>query len=141
LSEEFFSKVRIDIEEQKRALSTFATRTDVSQNDRALLLKAEYYLLRLSRVLYVNKIDSVIFRIRESQNAFPELHGKTMSLPLRNHYQGIIRLLATIQSESIKTMRMLRVSNKPFCWSPGRIINLHTGDRYAISQAILFVKK
>jgi hypothetical protein len=26
-------------------LSTFATRTDVSQNDKAILLKAEYYLL------------------------------------------------------------------------------------------------
>ena len=45
MSEEFFSKVRIDIEEQKRALSTFATRTDVSQNDKAILLKAEYYSL------------------------------------------------------------------------------------------------
>jgi hypothetical protein len=101
LSEEFFSKVRIDIDDQKRVLSTFATRTDVSQNDKAILLKAEYYLLRLSRVLYVKKIDSVLFRIRESQNAFPELHGKTMSLPLRDHYQGIIRLLATIQSELV----------------------------------------
>ena len=40
MSEEFFSKVRVDIEEQKRALSTFATRTDVSQNDKAILLKA-----------------------------------------------------------------------------------------------------
>jgi hypothetical protein len=98
MSEDFFSKVRIDIEEQKRALSTFATRTDVSQNDKAILLKAEYYLLRLSRVLYVNKIDSVLFRIRESQNAFPELHGRTRSLPLRNHYHRIIRLLGTIQS-------------------------------------------
>ena len=76
MSEEFFSKVRIDIEEQKRALSTFATRTDVSQNDKAILLKAEYYLLRLSRVLY-DEIDSALFRLRESQNAFPELHGKT----------------------------------------------------------------
>jgi len=101
MSEDFFSKVRIDIEEQKRALSTFATRTNVSQNDRAILLKAEYYLLRISRVLYVNKIDSALFRIRESQNAFPELHGRTKSLPLRNHYQGIIRLLATIQSELV----------------------------------------
>jgi hypothetical protein len=95
LSEEFFSKVRIDIDDQKRVLSTFATRTDVSQNDNAILLKAEYYLLRLSRVLYVKKIDSVLFRIRESQNAFPELHGKTMSPPLRDHYQGIIKLLAS----------------------------------------------
>jgi hypothetical protein len=101
LSEEFFSKVRIDIEEQKRALSTSATRIDVSQNDKAILLKAEYYLLRLSRVLYVNKIDSALFRIRESQNAFPELHGKTKSLSLRNHYEGIIRLLAMIQSELV----------------------------------------
>jgi hypothetical protein len=101
MSEEFFSKVRIDIEEQKGALSTFVTRTDVSQNDRAILLKAEYYLLRLSRVLYVNKIDSALFRIRESQNAFPELHGKTRSLLLRDHYQEIMRLLATIQSELV----------------------------------------
>ena len=51
MSEEFFSKVRIDIEEQKNVLSTFATSTDISQNDKAILLKAEYYLLRLSRVL------------------------------------------------------------------------------------------
>jgi hypothetical protein len=101
LSEEFLSKIRIDIEEQKRVLSTFATRTDVSMNDKAILLKSEYYLLRLSRVLYVNKINSALFRIRESQNAFPELHGKTRSLLLRNHYQGIIRLLATIQSELV----------------------------------------
>ena len=102
MSEEFFSKVRIDIEEQKRALSTFATRTtDISQNDKAILLKAEYYLLRLSRVLYVNKIDSALFRIRESQNAFPELHGKTRSLPLKNHYEKIIRLLVKIQSELV----------------------------------------
>ncbi len=101
MSEEFFSKVRTDIKEQKRALSTFATRTDVSQNDKAILLKAEYYLLRLSRVLYVNKIDSALFRIRESQNAFPELHGKTRSLLLRNHYEGIMRLIAIIQSELV----------------------------------------
>jgi hypothetical protein len=101
LSKEFFSKVRIDIEEQKRVLSMFATRTDVSQNDKAILLKAEYYLLRVSRVLYVNKANSALFRIRESQNAFPELHGKTKSVPLRNHYQGIIRLLAAIQSELV----------------------------------------
>jgi hypothetical protein len=101
LSEEFFSKVRIVIEEQKKVLSTFATRTDVSQNDKAILLKAEYYLLRLSRVLYINKINSALFRIRESQNAFPELHGKTRSLVLRNHYQEIIRLLATIQFELV----------------------------------------
>ena len=67
----------------------------------AILLKAEYYLLRLSRVLYVNKINSALFRIRESQNAFPELHGKTRSLLLRNHYQEIIRLLATIQFELV----------------------------------------
>lgn len=99
MSEEFFSRVRIVLEEQKKELSTFATRTDVSQNDKAILLKAEYYLLRLSRVLYVNKISSALFRIRESQNAFPELHGKTRSLLLRDHYQEIIRLLATIQSE------------------------------------------
>ena len=101
MSEEFFSKVRIDIENQKRILSTFSTRTDISQNDKAILLKAEYYLLRLSRVLYVNKIDSALFRMRESQNTFPELHGKTRSLPLRNYYHGIIRWLATIQSELI----------------------------------------
>ena len=99
MSEEFFSKVRIVIEEQKKVLSTFAIRTDVSQNDKAILLKAEYYLLRLSRVLYVNKINSALFRIRESQNAFPKLHSKTRSLLLRNQYQEIIRLLATIQSE------------------------------------------
>ena len=99
MSEEFFSKVRIDIEEQKRALSTFATRTDVSQNDKAILLKTEYYLLRLSRVLYVNKIDSALFRIRKSQNTFPELHSKTKNLCLRNHYEKIIRLLIKIQSE------------------------------------------
>ena len=101
MSEEFFSKVRIDIEEQKRVLSEFATRTDVSQNDKAILLKAEYYLLRLSRVLYVNKIDSALFRLRESQNAFPELHGKTRSLLLKNHYEGIMRLIAIIQSELV----------------------------------------
>ena len=100
MSEEFFSKVRIDIEEQKRALSTFATRTDVSQNDKAILLKAEYYLLRLSRVLYVNKIDSALFRIRESQNALPD-SVKTRNLLLRNHYEGIIRLLVMIQSELV----------------------------------------
>ncbi len=47
MSEEFCSKLRIKIEEQKKILSTFATRTDVSQNDKAILLKAEYYLLRL----------------------------------------------------------------------------------------------
>jgi hypothetical protein len=81
------------------SLSTFATRTDVSQNDKAILLKAEYYLLRLSRVLYGNKIDSALFRIKESQNAFPELHGKTKSLLLRNQYEGIIRKLAKMQSE------------------------------------------
>ena len=101
MSEEFFSKVRIDIEEQKNVLSTFATSTDISQNDKAILLKAEYYLLRLSRVLYVNKIDSALFRIRESQNAFPELHGKTRSLPLKNHYEKIIRLLIKIRSELV----------------------------------------
>jgi hypothetical protein len=44
----------------------FATRTDVSQNDKAILLKAEYYLLRVSRVLYVNKANSALFRMRES---------------------------------------------------------------------------
>ena len=101
MSEEFFSEVKTDIEERKRILSTFATRTDISQNDKAILLKAEYYLLRLSRVLYSNKIDSALFRIRESQSAFPELHGKTRSLPLRNQYQEIIGLLATIQSELV----------------------------------------
>ena len=99
MSEEFFSKVRIDIEEQKSALSTLAIHTDVSQNDKAILLKAEYYLLRLSRVLNVNKIDSALFRIRESQNAFPELHSKTKNLLLKNHYKKIIRLLVKIQSE------------------------------------------
>jgi hypothetical protein len=104
MSEEFFSKVRIDIEEQKRALSTFATRTDFSQNDKAILLKAEYYLLRLSRVLYANKIDSAFFRIRESQNAFPELHSKTRSLTLRNRYEKIIRLLVKMQSELVSFM-------------------------------------
>lgn len=97
----FFSKVRIDIEGKKRVLSTFATLNDVSQNDKALLLKAEYYLLRLSRVLYVNKINAALLRIRESQNAFPELHGKTRSLPLRNYSQRIIRLLDTIQSKLV----------------------------------------
>ena len=79
----------------------FATRTDVSQNDKAILLKAEYYLLRLSRVLYVNKIDSALFSIREPQNALPELHSKTRNLLLRNHYEGIIRLLVMIQSELV----------------------------------------
>jgi hypothetical protein len=79
----------------------FSRRTDISRNDKAILLKGEYYLLRLSRILYINKIDSALFRVRESQNAFPELHGKTKSLPLRNHYQRIIRLLATIQSELV----------------------------------------
>ena len=101
MSEEFFSKIRMDIEEQKKALSTFATRTDVSQNDKAILLKAEYYLLRLSRVLYINKIDSTLFRLKESQNAFPELHSKTKSLSLKNHYQRIMSLLATIKSELV----------------------------------------
>jgi hypothetical protein len=99
MSEEFFSRVRMDIEEQKSALSTFASRTNVSQNDKAILLKAEYYLLRLSRALYANRIDSALFRIKESQTAFPVLHGKTKSLSLRNQYEGIIRLLATMQSE------------------------------------------
>ena len=98
MSEEFCTKLRIKIEEQKKILSTFATRTDVSQNDKAILLKAEYYLLRLSRVLHVNKINSVPFRLKESLDAFPKLHDKTMSLPLRNQYQRIIRLLLTIQS-------------------------------------------
>jgi hypothetical protein len=97
MCEEFFSKVRMEIEEQKNILSTFATHTDISQNDKAILLKAEYYLLRLSRVLYINKTNSALFRIRESRNAFPGLHGKTWSLPLRNHYEGIIRLLDMIQ--------------------------------------------
>ncbi|MFZ0556854.1 MAG: hypothetical protein WBX81_16565 [Nitrososphaeraceae archaeon] len=58
-------------------------------------------MLRLSRVLYVNKVNAALFRIRESQNAFPELHGKTRSLLLRNYYQEIIRLLATIQFELV----------------------------------------
>ena len=98
MSEEFCSKLRIKIEEQKKILSTFVTRTDVSQNDKAILLKAEYYLLRLSRVLHVNKVNSVPFRLKESLDAFPKLHDKTMSLPLRNQYQRIIRLLLTIQS-------------------------------------------
>jgi ATP-dependent Lon protease len=99
MSEEFFSKIRKEIEEQRRVLSTFATNTDVSQNDKAILLKAEYYLLRLSRVLYVNKVNSTDFRIKESQNAFPELHGKTKSTFLRNQYEVIMRKLAMIQSE------------------------------------------
>jgi hypothetical protein len=99
MSAEIFSRFRKELEEQKIALSTFATRTDISQNDKTILLKAEYYLLRLCRVLYEDKVNSALFRIRESQNAFPELHAKTRSLPLRNHYQEIIRLLATIQSE------------------------------------------
>lgn len=98
MSEEFCSKLRIKIKEQKKILSTFAIRTDVSQNDKAILLKAEYYLLRLSRVLHVNKVNSVPFRLKESLDAFPKLHDKTMSLPLRNQYQRIIRLLLTIQS-------------------------------------------
>jgi len=98
MSEEFCSKLRIKIEEQKKILSTFATCTDVSQNDKAILLKAEYYLLRLSRVFHVNKVNSVPFRLKESLDAFPKLHDKTMSLPLRNQYQQIIRLLLTIQS-------------------------------------------
>jgi hypothetical protein len=98
MSEEFFSRVRTEIEEQKILLSKFATRTDISQNDKAILLKSEYYLLRLSRVLYVNKVNAALFRIRESQNAFPELHSKTRSLQLRSHYERIIRVLATIQS-------------------------------------------
>src|ERR671918_3034054 len=99
MSEEFFSKVMIDIEEQRRILSTFAIHTYVSRNDKAILLKAEYYLLRLSRVLYVNKINSTHCRIRESQKAFPELHGKTKSTFLRNQYEVIIRKMAKIQSE------------------------------------------
>jgi hypothetical protein len=99
VSEEFFSKIKMEIEEQRRLLSTFATSTYVSQNDKAILLKAEYYLLRLSRVLYVNKINSTHFRIRESQKAFPELHGKTKSTFLRNQYEVIIRKLARMQSE------------------------------------------
>jgi hypothetical protein len=98
MSEEFCSKLRIKIEEQNKILSTFATRTDVSQNDKAILLKAEYYLLRLSRVFHINKVNSVPFRLKESLDAFPKLHDKTMSLPLRNEYQKIIRLLLTIQS-------------------------------------------
>lgn len=101
MSKELFSRVRIDIEKQRKVLSTFATRTDVSHNDKAILLKAEYYLLRLSRVLYANKINSALFRIKESQNAFPELHAKTRSLLLRNQYEMIIRLLASMQSELV----------------------------------------
>jgi hypothetical protein len=99
MSEEFCSKLRIEIEEQKIILLSFTTRADVSQNDKAILLKAEYYLLRLSRVLYVNKANSVSFRLSESLDAFPKLRDKTMSLSLRNQYQIIIRLLAIIQSE------------------------------------------
>jgi hypothetical protein len=98
MSEEFCSKLRIKIEEQKKILSTFAIRTDVSQNDKPVLLKAEYYLLRLSRVLHVNKVNSIPFRLKESLDAFPKLHDKTMSLPLRNQYQRVIRLLLIIQS-------------------------------------------
>ncbi|MGA7368191.1 MAG: hypothetical protein WBX01_03615 [Nitrososphaeraceae archaeon] len=45
MSEELFSKVRIDIEKQRKVLSTFTTRTDVSRNDKAILFKAEYYSL------------------------------------------------------------------------------------------------
>ena len=86
MSEEVFSKVRKNVEEQKRMLSTFAAGTDVLHNDRAILLKAEYYLLRLSRVLYVDKIDSALFRIKECQNAFPELQGKTKNLLLRQFF-------------------------------------------------------
>ena len=99
MSAEFFSKIKMEIEEQRRVLSTFATNTNVSQNDKAILLKAEYYLLRLNRVLYVNKINSTDFRIRESQEAFPELRGKTKSMFLRNQYEVIIRKLAKMQSE------------------------------------------
>jgi hypothetical protein len=99
MSAEFFSKIKMEIEEQRRVLSTFATNTNVSQNDKAILLKAEYYLLRLSRVLCINKINSADFRIRESQKAFPELHGKTKSMFLRNQYEVTIRKLAKIQSE------------------------------------------
>ena len=33
MSAEIFSRFRKDIEEQRIALSTFATRTDISQND------------------------------------------------------------------------------------------------------------
>jgi hypothetical protein len=69
VSEGFFSKVRLEIEEQKNILLTFATRTDISQNDKAILLKAEYYLLRLSRVLYANKIDSA-FRFGKTLKCF-----------------------------------------------------------------------
>jgi len=58
MSEEFYSKLRIEIEEQKKILSTFATHTNISQNDKAILLKVEYYLLRLSRVLYADKYPS-----------------------------------------------------------------------------------
>lgn len=99
MSVEFFSRIRIKIEEQMRILSTFAAGTNTSKNDKDILLKAEYYLLRLSHVLYVNKIDSTLFRLRESQKAFLELYDRTESLPLRDHYQRIIGLLSTIQSE------------------------------------------
>jgi hypothetical protein len=95
----------MELEEQKNILSTIATRTDILQNDKAILLKAQYYLLKLTRVLYVNRIDSALFRIRESQNAFPQLHGKTKSMSLRKHYEGIIRLLVTIQSELVSMNR------------------------------------
>jgi hypothetical protein len=80
MSEQFYSKLRIEIEEQKKILSTFATHTDISQNDKAILLKAEYYLLRLSRILYTDKVNSIPFRLRESLDTFPKLHDKTMSL-------------------------------------------------------------
>jgi hypothetical protein len=62
-------------------------------DQQAILFKAEYYLLRLSRVLYVNKANSTLFRLRECLNAFPELHGKTRSLSLRNQFQMMIGLL------------------------------------------------
>jgi hypothetical protein len=45
-----FSKFRIDKEEQRIALSILATCTDITQNDKAILLKAEYYLLTLCMI-------------------------------------------------------------------------------------------
>lgn len=99
MSEEFFSKSRREIEEHKRILSRFVAYTAISQNDRDILLKAEYYLLRLSRVLYGNKINSILFRLKESQNAFLELYNRTESFPLRDQYQEILGLLTNMQSE------------------------------------------
>jgi hypothetical protein len=81
----------MEIEVQKNMLSNFAICTGISQNDKAILLKAKYYLVKLSRVLYVNRTDSTRFRIKESQNAFPELQAKESVIG--NYYEGIIRRL------------------------------------------------